>query len=174
MNLLRWGVGLTLAASALVFSGGTQAQEDLDKGKNAAQLFASDCVFCHKSPQGLAKSGGLLGLESFLREHYTASRESAKSIANYIKSMDTGPAGSARSGKRTAKGDDKAKQGDRKKSEGKPGDKDSSSSTGPKASAAKPADSKSQDILAPEPKDAPRPRAAVEPKPDASKSEKMN
>lgn len=70
------------------------AQENLDAGKSAAQLFNSDCAICHKSPQGLAKSGGLFGLSGFLREHYTASRETAAILAAYLKQMDSGaPAG---------------------------------------------------------------------------------
>jgi hypothetical protein len=118
-NLLRWAMiglaGLALASPAV-------AQESLDKGKTPAQLFASDCSPCHKSPQGLAKSGGLFGLDSFLREHYTASRETATAIANYLKSMDSGPAGSGRATKRSAKGDEKTKSETKKKSGAKPDD----------------------------------------------------
>src|SRR6185312_836810 len=173
MKSLRCGARLVVILAALVLAGAAGAQENLDLGKSAAQLFASDCALCHKSPQGLARSGGILGLENFLREHYTASRESAKTIANYLKSMDAGPTGPARGSKRTAKGDDKTKPGERKKSEGKPGDKDPAGG-GSKASAAKPADGKSQDILAPEPKEGPRPPAAVEPKSDTGKPGKSD
>ncbi len=42
--------------------------------RRPAQLFASDCAICHKSPAALSKAGGLFGMESFLRQHYTASR----------------------------------------------------------------------------------------------------
>ena len=54
--------------------------------KPAPQLFASDCTGagCHKGPQGLAKDRGQSGLASFLREHYTNSRESAASLAAYL------------------------------------------------------------------------------------------
>src|SRR5689334_12606813 len=93
---LRSGLGFAITAWTICAAAGAGAQESLDRGKNPAQLFASDCSGCHKSPQGLAKAGGLLGLDSFLREHYTASKESAAAIASYIKSMDTGPAGPAR------------------------------------------------------------------------------
>jgi hypothetical protein len=93
---------------------GAVAQESLDKGKSAAQLFASDCSPCHKSPQGLARSGGLFGLDGFLREHYTASRESASAIASYLKAMDTASTG-GRAARRSAKGDDKAKSEAKKK-----------------------------------------------------------
>lgn len=111
-NSLRWTV---LALTALALSAPAFAQESLDKGKTPAQLFASDCSPCHKSPQALAKSGGFFGLDSFLREHYTASRETATAIANYLKSMDSGPSGSGRATKRSAKGDDKAKSDTKKK-----------------------------------------------------------
>ncbi len=67
-----------------------------------------------QSPQGLAKSGGLFGLDGFLREHYTASRESAAAIANYLKSME-GPSGPGRATKRATKGDEKAKSEAKKK-----------------------------------------------------------
>jgi len=164
MKSLRCGAMLLVILPALLSTGVAGAQENLDLGKSAAQLFASDCALCHKSPQGLARSGGILGLESFLREHYTASRESAKSIANYLKSMDSGPASPARMGKRGAKGDEKAKAGAKKKLEAKPGDKDAgknpSDMGAPKSSDSKPVDSKPSDILAPEPK-------AVDSKPQA-------
>ena len=80
--------GPIIGLVTLILAGPAAGQESLDKGKTPAQLFASDCSPCHKSPQGLAKSGGLFGLDGFLREHYTASRESAAAIANYLKSME--------------------------------------------------------------------------------------
>ena len=54
--------------------------------KPAPALFASDCTGagCHKGPQGLARRPGLA---SFLREHYTNSRESATALANYLASL---------------------------------------------------------------------------------------
>jgi hypothetical protein len=116
------------------------SQESLDKGKTPAQLFASDCSPCHKSPQGLVKSGGLFGIDSFLREHYTASRESAAAIANYIKSMASGPSGSGRATKRATKGDEKAKPEAKKKS---------TTEKKPDAASEEP---KPLGILAPEPK----------------------
>jgi hypothetical protein len=85
MRVLVAGAGV-LAAGLLPGAG--QAQENIDAGKSAAQLYASDCAICHKSAQALNKSaGGLFGLESFLREHYTASRESAAVIAAYLNSL---------------------------------------------------------------------------------------
>jgi hypothetical protein len=111
--------GPIIGLVALFLAGPAAGQESLDKGKTPAQLFASDCSPCHKSPQGLAKSGGLFGLDGFLREHYTASRESAAAIASYLKSMESRPAGPGRATKRATKGDEKAKSEATKKPAGK-------------------------------------------------------
>ena len=191
LKALLYGIRLLIGAWAVCLATGAGAQESLDHGKSPAQLFASDCSACHKSPQGLAKSGGLPGLESFLREHYTASRESAIAIANYLKSMDRGPAAPGRASKRTAKGDEKAKADEKKKAAVKPGEAKGTEtnpdaaasepkSPAPKPSEPKPSDSKSSDskssetkpadIMAPEPK-------PVESKPSApggAKSEKSD
>ena len=148
-------LALLLALPAL-----SRAQENLDARKTPAQLFASDCAVCHKSPQGLAaKAGGFSGLEGFLREHYTTSRESAAAVAGYLRAVGSGPAAPARNAKRPPKGDDKAKAGD--KTGEKSGDKkpDSAKSTGPK-----PADAKASEQKPSEPKPA-------EPKPDVKPAE---
>jgi hypothetical protein len=192
MNLktLRWGIQLAAAIGALGLVNGAEAQESLDRGKSPAQLFASDCSVCHKSPQGLAKAGGLLGLDSFLRTHYTASRETASALANYLKSVDAGPP--ARAANRRAKGDEKAQSDDRRKSGAKPGeakdtgkksDAAASKSSEPKSSEPKPSERKLSeprpaDILAPEPKSSeskPSNSAAGEAKPaERAKSEKSD
>lgn len=84
--MLNRGVRLAISALLLcVTIPAARAQEDLDKGKTAAQLFASDCGICHKSPRSVARTDDVFGLENFLREHYTASRESAAAIATYLK-----------------------------------------------------------------------------------------
>lgn len=146
-------VPLVIGSLAFCIASSAGAQENLDKGKTAAQLYATDCAICHKSPQSITQAPGLFGLESFLREHYTASRETATAIANYLKSMDTGPAGPGRAGKRAAKGDDKAKSGGKKKPATKPdetkgAEKNPGTAVGePNSSEPKPAG-----ILAPEPK----------------------
>ncbi|HZP69005.1 MAG TPA: hypothetical protein VFB29_03595 [Pseudolabrys sp.] len=173
-NMVRCAVA---ALAGMGLANPAVAQESLDKGKSPAQLFASDCSPCHKSPQGLAKSGGLFGLDSFLREHYTASRETATAIANYLKSMDSGPSGSGRAAKRSAKGDDRAKSEAKKK----PAAKADEAKGGDKASEKKP-DAAGEEprppagILAPEKKsgDAKTGAAAAgEPKPagDGKKSD---
>jgi hypothetical protein len=119
------------------------AQESLDRGKTSAQLFASHCSICHKSPRGLAKSGGLFGLDGFLREHYMSSRETAAAMSAYLRGLDSGPA-LARASKRAARGDDNAKLNEKKKPASKPG-----AVRG--AGESKASDSKPADILAPEP-----------------------
>ncbi len=159
MTVFNRGFGLALGAWVLCFGAAAGAQENLDHGKTPAQLFASDCAVCHKSPQGLAKSGGLFGVESFLRQHYTASRESAAAIAKYLEAAGAAPAAPAKKGtgtKRATKGDEKGKAGE-KKSDGAvtlPGDN--------KPADAKPAEAKPAEPKAAEPK-------AAEPKPAESK-----
>ncbi|HEX5509900.1 MAG TPA: hypothetical protein VFX37_15475 [Pseudolabrys sp.] len=126
----RYGLPLlvVLAASA---ASPVAAQENVEAGKTPAQLYASDCAICHKSPQGLTKAGGLFGLAGFLREHYTASRETAQVIANYLKSVDrsTPPAARQRTASRHRKEGSKP-EGNKDKSTtetGKPAKKKSSS-----------------------------------------------
>jgi hypothetical protein len=158
------------------------AQENLDSGKTGAQLFASNCALCHKSVQALSKSGGIFGLSSFLREHYTASRESADIIATYVQSFGNAPAPAKRTGaaKRTAKGDEKAKTSGPKTSGPKTSEpKTSEPETGPKSEAqpseakpdeAKPAEPKANDAKAAAPK--PPEAKTSEPKPDAAPAAK--
>ena len=66
--------------------------EDFDAGKSAPQLFASDCSSCHRTPYGLAKRMNNWSLNSFLQEHYTASRASADTLSAYLVGLN----GSAR------------------------------------------------------------------------------
>lgn len=157
MTLLRCGIGAAVSMAVLCIAGVAGAQENLDQGKSAAQLFAANCAMCHKSPQGLAKAGGILGLDSFLREHYTASKESAGALAAYLKSMDTGPAAPARGAKRSAKGDEKSKLDEKKKTGAKTGEqkgteKKPDGTTEPKASESKPAEAKPSDPKPSDPK----------------------
>jgi hypothetical protein len=154
-----WRVFLTVGGILAVAAAASPAaaQENLDQGKTAAQLYASDCAICHKSPQGLGgKGGGLFGLQGFLRQHYTASRESAAAIATYLDAVGNAPAAAAKPVKRPSKkGDDAAKAGE------KPGEK--------KPDAGKPADAKSGETKPAEAKGAePKPS---ESKPSESKSE---
>lgn len=61
-----------------------QAQTNLDQGKSAAQIFASDCVECHKAPHSLANGKNRSALVDFLREHYTTSDAQAAALAAYV------------------------------------------------------------------------------------------
>ena len=148
---LYWGLCLAVVISAAAAVNGAEAQETLGRGKTPAQTFASDCAVCHKSPQGLAKSAsGLIGVEGFLREHYTSSRESAAALANYLRSVGTAP-GAARA-KDQPKADEWAGP---KPAEAKGADSKPDAAGG----GAKPTDGRPPDIMAPE-------RRAVEPRPN--------
>ena len=54
------------------------------------KTFASNCSACHKSPQGLAKSGQVAG---FLRQHYTTGPEMSAAMAAYLVAAGSAPAG---------------------------------------------------------------------------------
>ena len=51
-------------------------------------IFASTCSACHKSPQGLAKSGQVAG---FLRQHYTTGPEMSAAMAAYLVAAGSAP-----------------------------------------------------------------------------------
>jgi len=88
MTGLACRLAALIAVLALSAAGPVAAQENLDQGKTAAQLYASDCAICHKSPRGLSQGGGLFGLQNFLRAHYTASIQSAAALAAYLQAID--------------------------------------------------------------------------------------
>ena len=92
--LKRRLVTMTLLGTAAVFGVRSMPAnaEDFDAGKSAAQLFASDCSSCHRTPYGLAKRMNNWSLNSFLQEHYTASRASADTLSAYLVGLN----GSAR------------------------------------------------------------------------------
>jgi hypothetical protein len=137
MGLTR-RLGALVAVLVLWAAGPVAAQENLDKGKTPAQLYASDCAICHKSPHGLAKGVGRR-LDSFLRAHYTASREVAAAISAYLQAIDRQPApGRESSSKRKAKAST-PKLPPRKPPEGKSSETKSSET---KASDTKPAESR--------------------------------
>lgn len=110
---IGWGAAVLELLLGLLLAGSAAAQENLDSGKTPAQLYASDCAICHKTPQGLSKGFGPLGLQPFLREHYTASREAAAAIAGYVEAMDRGAAPAERGPKRKAKPKDAGKPGEK-------------------------------------------------------------
>jgi hypothetical protein len=77
------GLALAGLAPAMV-AGVAHAQVNIDQGKSPSEMFASDCATCHKGVRGLAVGKNSLMLSGFLREHYTASREEAASLAAYV------------------------------------------------------------------------------------------
>jgi mono/diheme cytochrome c family protein len=130
--------------AALAFADAALAQDNFDAGKTGAQLYAADCAICHKSAQSLNRNvgGPFGGVESFLREHYTASREAAAAITAYLNSVGGSPAAADRKpakGKRKA--DDKKKDAKPAKTEEKK-EKKPEEKSGDKP-AEKPADKKS-------------------------------
>src|SRR4051812_17743018 len=88
------------------------AQSVLGDPRDAPKVFATTCSACHKSPQGLAKSGQVAG---FLRQHYTTGPEMSAAMAAYLVAAGSAPA--AKKGQAEAKagqapgqaGDPKAK-----------------------------------------------------------------
>ena len=118
---------------------------NIDAGKTGEQLFKSNCAICHKSAAGLARAGGILGVQSFLRSHYTASRESASVIAGYLAAVDAAapPARARRPG-----------APDAKRTSSKPG--------------AKPAGGNATEPTDPKVEESPRPAAVPESKPAES------
>jgi hypothetical protein len=146
MRVFNRRVAVGLAGWAILIAGPAAAQENLDQGKTAAQLYASDCAICHKTPRGLSQAGGMLGVQSFLRQHYTASREAAAAIASYLAAIDRGaapapkPAATAKRapkpGEPSVKPKGDAKGADAKASEPKASEPKASE---PKASEPKPA-----------------------------------
>jgi mono/diheme cytochrome c family protein len=77
----------------------------IDAGKNGEQLFRANCSECHKTATGLSRGGGILGVQSFLRTHYTASRESAAVLAAYLNAMDAAARPGDRPARRSARPD---------------------------------------------------------------------
>jgi hypothetical protein len=74
-----------------------QAQENLDRGRSAVQIYASNCAECHRNPKAVGKTMSSSALAGYLRVHYTASRESADTLAAYLSSLPADPrAGPAR------------------------------------------------------------------------------
>jgi hypothetical protein len=80
-------VGATVAAA--LGTAALRAQTALEDPKNAPKIFANTCSACHKSPQGLAKSGGTA---SFLRQHYTTGPEMSAAMASYLAAAGNAPA----------------------------------------------------------------------------------
>lgn len=82
--LIALGAAILLLAAG---SGEARAQLDLNAGKSGAQLFASNCAACHRSPGGLARGRDPRRIAGFLLQHYTARPQHAGAIANYLVSV---------------------------------------------------------------------------------------
>jgi len=93
-RLRSHGITLAISSLALCFTISATAQGSLEQGKTAAQLYAANCASCHKLPQSVAKATGIS--ESFLREHYSASAQSAATLAAYLNGLERQPSGSVR------------------------------------------------------------------------------
>jgi hypothetical protein len=87
------GFGRIILLGAIVATvagiAGLRAQTQLADPKDAPRIFASTCSACHKSPQGLAKSGQVAG---FLRQHYTTGPEMSAAMAAYLVAAGSAPA----------------------------------------------------------------------------------
>ena len=77
-------IGLFAALPFVMAAAPVRAQTNIDQGKSPAEIFATDCATCHKTTRGLASGHNSWTLSSFLREHYTASREQAAAVAAYV------------------------------------------------------------------------------------------
>jgi hypothetical protein len=87
--VLACGLGLVQAA----------AQENVERGRTPAQLYASDCAECHRNPRVVGKTMSAGSLADYLRLHYTASKETAAAISAYLTALPADPrAGTARTG----------------------------------------------------------------------------
>ncbi len=76
--------GVIMSAAAVSIDCGAARAQDFTAGKTPAQLFASDCSGCHRTPGGLAKNRDRGSLAGFLREHYTTKPENAGALASYV------------------------------------------------------------------------------------------
>jgi hypothetical protein len=113
----RRAIVMLFAAAAAFGAGSAVAQEDLTRGKTPAQLYASDCAECHRNPRALGNRTSPYSLASFLRVHYTASRESAAALANYLVALGPDPrAGSGRASPSSSRSRPAASREERKPS----------------------------------------------------------
>jgi hypothetical protein len=95
-RLTFFAIGLLALTGATLAFAQSPRGENLSAGKTPAQLFASDCSACHRSPAGLAKGRGPGQIANFLVEHYTSSRQSAGLLGAYVASMRAAPPAAAR------------------------------------------------------------------------------
>jgi hypothetical protein len=84
--------------------------EDLDAGKSAETLFATHCAGCHHTARGLAHRLSGWSLGSFMRSHYTATRDSADRLTQYLESVRGGASVRTAPGKPSAGNNPPARQ----------------------------------------------------------------
>jgi len=94
--MLRHGVRVTISSLALCVASSAGAQGNLDLGKTAAQLYASNCATCHESLASIRNTKSVFELKSFLSQHYTSNSEAAANLAAYLKGQDRASVGSQR------------------------------------------------------------------------------
>src|SRR5262249_51513287 len=58
--------------------------QNLDEGKDGAELFASNCSSCHQSPKDLALQKNDRSLSEFLRQHYTSDSTTVAVMSGYL------------------------------------------------------------------------------------------
>jgi hypothetical protein len=98
-------IRLTSFVLGIILAGAACAQaQDYSAGKSPAQLFASDCSGCHKSPQGLAKTADTASLATFLREHYTTKKETAGALAAFVVGAGVGSGAAPAAAKPSGRG----------------------------------------------------------------------
>jgi mono/diheme cytochrome c family protein len=102
-SLHKLGCSLLAFGAAAVLTGAMASAQNLDQGKSPAKLFADGCAACHRSPRGLAKDRFNLTLYWFLKDHYASGPESAKALASYLESVDSGPGGASRTGTKSSR-----------------------------------------------------------------------
>jgi len=96
VTMLRHGVRVTISSLALCVASSAGAQGNLDQGKTAAQLYASNCATCHESLASIRNTKSFFELKSFLSQHYTSNSEAAANLAAYLKGQDRASVGSQR------------------------------------------------------------------------------
>src|SRR6266516_1483779 len=82
MSVFR--VGLLVFVTAALVLGDLAHAENLEAGKSAQKLFASNCSTCHSDPRTLSSRMNNWALTGFLQEHYTASPTAAYELAAYL------------------------------------------------------------------------------------------
>lgn len=152
-----------------LFAGGlgiavVRAQTVLGDPRDSARTFASNCSTCHKSPQGLAKSGQVAG---FLRQHYTTGPEMSAAMAAYLVAAGNAPASKkgAPPAENAAAAKSKGKKGEQLAAH--PGTEQSPEAMQQRTPRGKQRPAKQHEEAAPQPAPAgqPAPQAGDEPKP---------